>query len=318
MDAANDASIADEVEVFETPEPHEEAIQPLANKIATSASRLPPLSEFGTFPPTVQFGKFRDWMKLVHAALGFAPDWDEKTKANWFSIVCGPNIRTIVSSYKLESASADKPFTDLVAKLDEHFSRLTDPTLEYRAMGDCKQESGESANDFFIRLTQLTRYMNVDNDKLRTHFIANIRDERLRFLAIANSWSMQELVAAATRNETWAATEGIGNRDPPQSSIAAVTRYPDRPNQSRPRDSAHRTASGRPHRQYGQPGGSRCPKCGIKQHKGDRCPAFGRSCLKCGQVGHFAIVCKNPSAGTSAPKGGVNQVSTSEDWSDSL
>lgn len=135
-------------------------------KIA-KVGKLPHLQEFGKYIPRLQLAKFREWMELVNATLTFAVGWDEHSKFNWFWLACGDNIRNVATTFNLKPTSSVCPFSDLMQRLDAHFMSLTDPTLDNRALNSCKQEPGETTNDFYLRLTLLVRHMNVDSDRLR-------------------------------------------------------------------------------------------------------------------------------------------------------
>lgn len=302
----------------------------------TSVSKLPSVPAFGSFQPTAQFGAFNDYMKLIRSALRFAPDWDEGTAADWFDITCGANLRTIISAYDLAPALTSKErLTQLIESLTGHFKSLTDPTLECRAMEDCKQEAGESTNDFFVRLAQLTKYMDVSQARLKTHFVMSLRDEGLKDSAITNDWNLKEIVAAATRRETAKigrkeiAPTSTGNEVAAVKAVSRGQASSDRfghrqPGPFQARDGTHRP-SGKEHPrdqrarppQDKKPG---CPKCGIFKHNSDVCPATGKTCMNCGELGHFVKVCTKPKVPRGrgnvemGKRGHVNKVS--DDWSD--
>ena len=40
-----------------------------------------------------------------------------------------------------------------------------------------------------------------------------------------------------------------------------------------------------------------CDYCGLKYHRYGKCPAVGKSCMKCSKVGHFASVCRSTGPG---------------------
>ena len=307
-------------------------------KIST-ASKLPTIPEFGSFTPTSQLGEFRDWIKLVRSALRFAPDWSEQTTVDWFDIICGKSLRVIISSFHLEPTDIEKPFSDLVKKLDDHFCSVTDPSLDHQALAKCKQEPGETANDFYVRLAQLVRHMRTDPEHIRTHYMLNLRDGEFRNLAITNRWSLLETVAAATRNESLRAT----SQPQPSTSalgtgeVAAVSehrnRHPTRAsdNRSRSNRGPANQSTPRPIPTRGNPVEYRnplaCRDCGISSHRTGTCPAKGKQCINCGKWGHFRSVCPEPMKEdprpTRFPKPAqnskparVNQVNNSSDWSD--
>lgn len=286
----------------------------------TKVSEMMALPEFGNFKATEMLTKFRDWMKVVRNSLSFAVGWDEKMTANWFKVACGQNLRTAIDAYKLDVAAGEKPFSELIENIEKRFEQLADPTLEYRAFASCKQEPGEATNDYFLRLMRTTRYMDIGEGRLRTHFISSMRNESLRNMAIAMNWSLDEVVAAATRTESW---DSPGTSGTPGGVAAVTQRNNDvgglggRPAGLKAQDRSDRQRTGGP-----------CKSCGNITHRNTVCPAVGKSCLKCGAVGHFSRVCpgkkqqrfdKRPRNETKTPGHGastVNQVSTNRDWVD--
>ena len=308
-------------------------------KIST-ASKLPTIPEFGSFTPTSQLGEFRDWIKLVRSALRFAPDWSEQMTADWFDIICGKNLRIIISSFHLEPTDAEKPFTDLVKKLDEHFRSVTDPSLDHQALAKCKQEPGETANDFYVRLAQLVRHMRTDPEHIRTHYMLHLRDGEFRNLAITNRWSLLETVAAATRNESLRVPKAESNTSSlGTGEVAAVSehrnRHPTRSQYAGDKSKfglgqagqgisrATPARSTRPDERRNPLG---CRNCGIVTHRSGTCPAQGKQCINCNKWGHFKAVCPDPIKEDPKPSRStrpaqnkparINQVNDASDWSD--
>ena len=298
---------------------------------SSKASKLPPIPEFGCHRPSDQLAEFRDWMKLVRAALRFAPDWDDHTTADWFEIVCGKNLRLVISAFQLEPIATETPFSALIENLENHFKSITDPALEHQALQSCTQGTTESAADFFVKLSQLTRYMGKSESEIRTHFVMNLRDKNFRNLAVTNDWNLRATVAAATRNESMMGSVS----HPAQGEIAAVTihRPTDRhrpPNRYRTDDSNARTPMKRqsaPTHGYTRTGPDRqgdrqCKDCGITRHRTNVCPAIGKQCSICKKPNHFAAVCPDAQRRDRPDRAqarynkpaSVNQVSIEEDW----
>lgn len=167
---------------------------------------------------------------------------------------------------------------------------LTDPTLTHQALLACKQKPGELANDYYIRLMKLVGSGDYDNDFAKTHFINGLSDAFLKDAAITGGWSLAQTVAAASRRESYRAG-GIASLLGPTESEPMVADVKYKRSQYTPK--------ARGGRQSAQQGGSPrfqnrpCPNCGVAEHRYGTCPAIGKSCLKCGRLGHFKKVCRS-------------------------
>jgi hypothetical protein len=308
--------------------PGNDWIPPKANASAgeklSSVGKLPSVPEFGTYPGIEQYGHFREWMRLVNAALRFVPDWTEELQAAWFEIVMGQQLRTIILAYQITPPDDTRPFSSLVAALFRHFIALVDPAISMQRFQECKQEAGETTAAFFVRLMETTRHSTLGEDMLRTHFLLNLRDETVRQQAILADWSMKQTVEGATRRE---AMEASRQRSAPvanavnavQASDVPRGRFPRRPGgppdrtreAKKPRYSEDRKGNAKKETKP-------CRDCNFEKHRSKTCPATGKICLRCDKLGHFASVCPQAGDGRKPDdKGRVNQVrdENEEDWS---
>jgi hypothetical protein len=181
--------------------------------------RVPQIPEFGNYPPVEQFREWMEYLELVDATTALAPGWDEAETAAYFKIICGANLRRMISAYGLAPERTSRPFTRLIENITSFLKSLSDPVLEQQELQQCRQREGESASDYYVRLVQLVRHRPVDGEFLRMHYISNLRDTSFKNLAITAGWNMVETVAAATRSE--AANKNV--REQAQQLVAAVS-----------------------------------------------------------------------------------------------
>lgn len=287
----------------------------------TSASKLPAIKEFGSYPPTLQYGKFLAWIDIVKTTLTFASDWDESVKANWFKVVCGETLTKVISSHKLVGKDPSKPFSSLVEALVAHFHGYVDAALNQRAFDACRQEPGETASDYFIRLSQLAIHMSVDEERLKAHYVNNLYDKEFGNLAITSGWDLNQIVSAATRKETIKAEKVVGSSE---GLVAAVDQnFTSKRFGSREKEGSNHGFLNRrsyDQRNTGRTQGRKCQDCGIVNHRNGVCPARGKDCKICKRIGHFAVVCPNKNQGASTnperKRTSLYQVSNDNGWSD--
>lgn len=269
---------------------------------------------FENKPKQDRLREFRDWMETVYDAMHFAKNWTEVDKFKCFRGECGPYLQSLIKVFNLEPEASETPFTDVVANIDKHFQSLLDPALDHQAILKCRQEVGESAEDFHLRLMQLARHKDYDMKLIRSHFLAGLIDQGFANLAITTKMSLTEIVESATRREQMGA--GVAGANP--LSVAAVARGRQAGGYYQRQPQRYTTA---PPRAQG-PQGSRanvnwratqrgCPSCGIVEpHRFGTCPAKapGRTCTSCGKAGHFAKVCR-ASANRQAPRANTRPAS---------
>jgi hypothetical protein len=194
--------------------------------------------------------------------------------------------------------------------IEYHFQRMSDPTVNELAVKQCKQRPGESANAFYVRLSEVMGPSARDDEKVKVNFLSGLRDKTLMQLAVANRWGLYESVEASARIESMqsevagssplevAAVDGPSTsrdanwrergRQGAPSRAWSQGRTPDRGGFAR-RDESNQRRRERTPRQ-----GDRCKQCARDRHGPGGCPASSATCRGCGKVGHFVKAC--PSA----------------------
>jgi hypothetical protein len=280
---------------------------PAAPPVLESREKIPAFKEFGSFPNGDRLREFRDWMVKVYASLAFAPHFTEQQKYDHFTVYCGPAIDNVIKTYDLEPKTKERRFTDLIANIDAHFVAFFDPALDHQALMNCRQRADESAEDFYVRLSKLTRHRIVDANLIRSHFLTSLRDQEFANLAITSQWPIETCVQAAARHEATSEFFKKNNNGTESPSISAVDKR--KFGQTKPR--SRETPRG------AKSGGDQCRDCGITiPHRSGTCPAKvpGRTCSTCSKPGHFAKMCRSkaPTMASSNKQSSVNQVK--DDW----
>lgn len=275
-------------------------------------SRFAKTRKAETFEPFKKCAKidrvreFRDWMETVEAAMSFAKGWSEKQKINFFCVKCGSYLSSIIKAFNLKPTVRGAPFDQLIRNIDAHFEKASDPTMEHRAVLDCKQKQGESAEDFHLRLVQLVRYKGYSESMIRAHFLRGLIDQKYASLVDSLGKTIIEIVnGAMIREEDNQAMEPVPNPAPKPVDLAPVNVDAVRYVSERGYDAGKPAAA----RRKPEASLKTCSRCGvIFPHKNGFCPAkqTGRTCSSCGKPGHFSRMCRSKDA---MNRRSLNQVS---------
>lgn len=252
--------------------------------------------------PTDQLQEWTYWLTNFEMATEKAGITGQRIRAVELSLHIGEEMRRIMIAKDMmpreSSVSADFPFYDnVVDKLQEHFSSLTDESVDVAAFNAMKQKEGESALEFELRLRQLAKRMKETNAAMiRTRFIEGLRDKDLRRRAYVDGIPMEDVVKMATRTEAIAATQPAefspwGEESRKALTVAAL----DKPDFSKERDHTARRGSARNRDDRSRSSfkdEDKCKNCGFTRHRDGRCPAKEEKCRGCGKVGHYKRMCR--------------------------
>ena len=157
---------------------------------------------------------------------------------------------------------------EIIAALRQHVEGKINETVERRNLRQRTQLIGESFDDFLVALRELAKTCNFcNNDCLQIQDLT--------------------LDAAVTKCRGLEAAKRSRSDIKGSAEVNAVRRTP-APMDSRKQDTHAPTCTG----------------CGNRPHVGGRknCPAQGKSCNRCGKVGHFGRVCRQSRSGDKKPQ----------------
>ena len=183
----------------------------------------------------------------------------------------------------------------IIAALKVHVDGQINETVERRNLRQRKQQSGESFDDFLVSLRELTKTCNFCNTECLQKAI---RDQIIE--GLSDGETVQDLLQTKDLklDQTITKCRGLEAAKKSRAEIQGQT-------------DAVNALSG-----ANQP--SKCSGCGGKVHDGGRknCPAYEQVCRRCGKIGHYSLVCRQPHPPTRSgnrkevtPK--VNSLSTS-------
>lgn len=266
--------------------------------------------------PTEQLHEWTFWLANFEMASEKAGVFDQRAKAIDLSLHIGEDVRRIIIGKEMmppeKAVSSNFPFYDNVVRLlDEHFRGLTDESVDVTVFNTLKQGEKETAIEFEFRLKQVARRVNETNPAMiRTRYIDGLRDKDLRERAFIDGISLSDAVKMATRKEAIASKQQEfspwGGQPITVAAIAQVNQrqgwndshsHASRPHDSRSRDSRYQPSRstdfkrGNAGHGYGGKAPSKCPNCGVVEHKFGTCPAERATCFECNKIGHFKHMC---------------------------
>lgn len=189
--------------------------------------------------------------------------------------------------------SSTSSVDEVLDVLQKHIKESSNEALRRRAFTTCKQATGESFADFFVRLKSLSEEIDVCKAHsteckeawLKHGILTGVQDEEVvqRIIALDAAATLADVVTLCRSYEA-TRTAASALRAPP--GVRAVSQY------RKDKKTDHRTkADARPAVPTLQ---SSCSNCGKQQHGPKGCPATEAVCHGCGKTGHWSHMEKCP------------------------
>ena len=207
-----------------------------------------------------------------------------------------PSMQQIVEVALNILPTSGKTPAQVLDKIYEHIRGKRNVALDRVEFEMCRQEPNESFDDFYIRLKRIADCAQLCagcfETRLATRIMSGISDSSVRQKLLAHTpFPTLKQVVNLCRSEESAIRSGV------QLNNRQVSKLAGRSKNNKPRDDATKSDM------------ESCKACGRAAHVGEeKCPAIGRPCSFCKQLGHFAKVC--PDKTKSDPKSASSSSST--------
>lgn len=214
----------------------------------------------------------------------------EEEKCNYLMIWSGEKGREIYTTWTLTDEEK-KSFTTLTGKFETHVRPKTNKIFS-RYKFQCRtQREGETFEQFLTDLHVLARdcaYQEKDN-MIRDAIVFGTVDHKVREKCI-NEGSELTLDAAVNYARTYELSKAQLQKM--EKTVNVIKKgKPASTNKAKPTHQSHSNATYNSKGDHSnQNRGKTCSKC-ARSHPPRNCPAYGKKCMKCGGLNHFAVAC---------------------------
>ena len=217
---------------------------------------------------------------------------DKKIQVATLKSLMGAECKKILKRLQLTDDDMKEPAIILGA-LQDHFVPVRNILYERYIFHNTEQQAHETIDQYLIKLRQLAepcQFGALEDEMVRDRLVLGCRDSAARTRLFREKScdlkkAVESLRISETTSEQLKKIEGDGDKG--QEPVNFVEK--EGPKKKRPERSIKRSKStaGRHLKQERE-----CIYCGG-QHVYDKnkCPAFGKTCRKCGKLNHFQSVC---------------------------
>jgi hypothetical protein len=268
------------------------------------------------------------WANVFRMGLERAGITGQRDRAMELSLAAGDEVNAIILTEGLLPEVEDvdegfKFFDFMMSGITAAFERMTDTSVTAREFTNTRQNEGESANDYAMRVRINARKLNLNHETLITSvFIGGLIDADVRRWCNNLRHSMEEALVVATRSENDPSyRQGLVHdqgHNAPLAVAAVGTSAQGPPNPQHSKKDKQRTKRGRspdakqvskkPNNNKSEGGSGACRHCGRLSHRDRPCPALNAQCHICQRVGHFSAVCRDTRVRTIKGKSGDDKV----------
>ena len=242
--------------------------------------------------------EFQSWKEkwLAFIELSELTNEDDQKKNLIFAI--DDEWRTLVK-HTLNKDFSDDGVTSssIVDVIEKHLKRSQNHLIERKRFYESKQQTGESVDDFYLRLKQVGEFCSFACDNCRDGYyidqmIRGVRDEetqmqllqepsdsltvkRVLEICRARESAAENCQSLHTGQTNLALMSGSSQCDPRSDELVARKRFP------RPQSTEHSGDKRNSSHKHN------CDRCGKDHEPSATCPAVRSKCRICGKVGHW-------------------------------
>ena len=216
----------------------------------------------------------------------------------------GPDaMKEIFNSFVYATGEDPKKLETVMKKMEAHCKPTANPRWERWQLKNMRQSDGEKIDAYVARLRVKAKDCNFhdEDEGICDHIIHTCQKENLRDkLWRLKDPKLADVISTCRAYETSDeySKQFKSSKSGDSATVAAVkhkTKYTKQNHSTSSRDATrqkdYKSDSSRSAGKSSEQG--TCGRCGD-DHIGERCPAIGRICSKCGRKDHYAAMCRTP------------------------
>ena len=273
---------------------------PNANVTVVTETRNLKTGPFVDTDNPITTGKaWEEWLEGIEREFRYFKIANAQDKTDALIIYGGKDIARLAKSLPdVEEQNEADCYEKLTAKLNNYFKPKKNMHHARYLFMRTRMNTNESTIAYAARVREKAvecEFGATLEDRILEHLIQTINNPTLVQKAISKTWTLKQLLSEAAQLEDVqlqiADMKVTSSHD--ELKVAKVIPKKSTPSaKSKWKKNPH---SGDPPKQHtGHPSqGNTCSYCGYGRHaKGQKCPAYGRKCAKCGKFNHYAAVCR--------------------------
>ncbi|XP_046746420.1 uncharacterized protein K02A2.6-like [Diprion similis] len=243
--------------------------------------------------------KWKRWLRAFELYMSTRNVVNPQRKRDFLLHTAGLEVQDIYYTFNIEEEEGTDIYKETIKRLDEYFKPTVNEPYERLLFRSITQQDNESVNQFYVRLKQQAQncaFGDMEDQMIRDQIIEKIQSSALR----------QKLLEEGRNLTLQRALELIRLGESSQQHTNAIEHKEETVNRIQSKQNHHGSMRQNQPKAQGQPKESyKCHRCGYTGHYAadKKCPAWGKTCEKCGLKDHFQIVCKTKKGAKARDKG---------------
>ncbi len=232
----------------------------------------------------------QDWECYLTVVLD-GRDKPDEYKSSLLLHVIGEDARELYNSFEWADPADRVNIDAIVEKLEQYCVPRKNITFERYKFFTCAQKQGQTVDQYVNDLQQKAKsceFGNLKDSLVRDRIVCGIYANDIREKLLRD-----DRLTLARAIETCRAFEIANSQAKELGEDCSVHFVRSKGKQKRQNQNSQFQKNSKH---------DSCGRCGKKHTIEQKCPAYGKKCMKCGRIGHFAVVCRSSTSQSSKKK----------------
>ena len=232
--------------------------------------------------------QWQDWLEGLEREMRFLKITEVQDQHDALLIYAGREVVRLNKS--IPDPPGDNVYEIIKKKLNDYFIQKKNKHHARYLFNRMEPSHGESTVTYGTRLREKAsdcEFENVD-DRILEHLIMTVDKRTLIQKAISKKLTLDQFLEEANQREE--IDKQLTAMKTEEATVSKVGRYQQKNKRWKSGEKSEKK-SGEKKEEKKKP----CSYCNLtgKHPPGRNCPEYGRKCLKCGKLNHFAVVCRS-------------------------